>query len=129
MNKPEEERERLGIPQHVGIFYAMGLALFVEGIMSGCYHVCPSYNNFQFDTAFMYILGGLLTLRLFQSRHPDINANAHTAFISLAIIIIIAVVGVLFNSSVFWYVFTFFYLLSVIYLSIKNLLCGAIQVW
>ncbi|KAF6023926.1 hypothetical protein EB796_017770 [Bugula neritina] len=119
MSKPEEERERLGIPQHVGIFYAMGLALFVEGIMSGCYHVCPSYNNFQFDTAFMYILGGLLTLRLFQSRHPDINANAHTAFISLAIIIIIAVVGVLFNSSVFWYVFTFFYLLSVIYLSIK----------
>jgi len=56
MSKPEEERERLGIPQHVGIFYAMGLALFVEGIMSGCYHVCPSYNNFQFGMYCKYNL-------------------------------------------------------------------------
>uniref|UniRef100_A0A1I8IUT2 SID1 transmembrane family member 1 n=1 Tax=Macrostomum lignano TaxID=282301 RepID=A0A1I8IUT2_9PLAT len=48
----------LGIPQHFGIFYAMGIALIMEGIMSGCYHVCPSYSNFQFDTGLdMYVLG------------------------------------------------------------------------
>ena len=37
-----------GIPQHYGIFYAMGFALCMEGFMSGCYHVCPTVSNFQF---------------------------------------------------------------------------------
>ena len=46
------------------------------------------------DTAFMYILGCLLILRLFQSRHPDINAHAHKAYFVFAVIIILAVVGV-----------------------------------
>ena len=45
---PEEYREKYGIPQHFGLFYAMGWALCVEGVMSASYHVCPSYNNFQF---------------------------------------------------------------------------------
>ncbi|GFS23448.1 SID1 transmembrane family member 1, partial [Elysia marginata] len=40
--------EMYGIPQHFGLFYAMGLALCMEGVMSACYHVCPSYQNFQF---------------------------------------------------------------------------------
>jgi len=26
----------------------MGVALVMEGVLSGCYHVCPSYDNFQF---------------------------------------------------------------------------------
>ena len=26
----------------------MGAALMMEGILSACYHVCPSYSNFQF---------------------------------------------------------------------------------
>ena len=37
-----------GIPQHFGLFYAMGFALCMEGFMSGCYHVCPTVSNFQF---------------------------------------------------------------------------------
>ena len=42
----------------------------------------------------MYIMGGLIVLRLFQSRHPDINAKAQTAFLFLAFIIAITVIGV-----------------------------------
>lgn len=42
----------------------------------------------------MYILGSLLILRLFQSRHPDINSHAHKAFLMFAVIIILAVFGV-----------------------------------
>ena len=45
-----------GIPQHYGMYYAMGLALIMEGVMSACYHVCPNHTNFQFDTAFMYFI-------------------------------------------------------------------------
>jgi type III secretory pathway component EscT len=37
-----------GIPQHYGMFYAMGAALIMEGVLSGCYHVCPNHSNFQF---------------------------------------------------------------------------------
>lgn len=37
-----------GIPQHYGLFYAMGFALIMEGVLSGCYHVCPNHTNFQF---------------------------------------------------------------------------------
>jgi hypothetical protein len=37
-----------GIPQHYGLFYAMGAALMMEGVLSGCYHVCPNHSNFQF---------------------------------------------------------------------------------
>jgi len=37
-----------GIPQHYGLFYAMGTALIMEGILSASYHVCPSRSNFQF---------------------------------------------------------------------------------
>ena len=40
--------EDSGIPQYYGIFYAMGMALIVEGVMSACYHVCPTSTNFQF---------------------------------------------------------------------------------
>ena len=43
-----------GTPQHFGIFFALGLALFAEGALSACYHVCPTNENFQFDTTFMY---------------------------------------------------------------------------
>jgi len=42
----------------------------------------------------MYILAGLLILRLFQSRHPDINVNAHVAYLCLASVIFLAVIGV-----------------------------------
>ena len=61
----------VGIPQYFGLYYAMGktnnimlsshikksyhhvilhaaIALFVEGVMSGTYHICPNKANFQF---------------------------------------------------------------------------------
>lgn len=40
--------QEYGIPKHFGLFYAMGIALMMEGILSACYHVCPNYSNFQF---------------------------------------------------------------------------------
>jgi hypothetical protein len=43
--KPQGNRST--IFQHFGIFYAMGFALIFEGILSACYHVCPTNENFQ----------------------------------------------------------------------------------
>lgn len=41
-------RTDYGIPLHFGVFYAMGLALIMEGFLSAAYHLCPNQSNFQF---------------------------------------------------------------------------------
>ena len=61
------ERRR-GIPEQYGIFYALGVALIMEGVLSGCYHICPTKVNFQFDTTFMYVISVLLFLKVYQFR-------------------------------------------------------------
>ena len=62
----------------------MGLALMFEGVLSACYHICPTQENFQFDTTFMYVMAIIMIIKIFQFRHPDLTANAYkvTLFIS-----------------------------------------------
>uniref|UniRef100_A0A7N8XJ09 SID1 transmembrane family, member 2 n=1 Tax=Mastacembelus armatus TaxID=205130 RepID=A0A7N8XJ09_9TELE len=108
-----------GIPKHFGLFYAMGTALMMEGLLSACYHVCPNYTNFQFDTSFMYMIAGLCMLKLYQKRHPDINASAYTAYACLAVVIFFSVLGVVFGkgNTVFWIVFSVIHILATLLLS------------
>uniref|UniRef100_A0A3Q3X2K1 Uncharacterized protein n=1 Tax=Mola mola TaxID=94237 RepID=A0A3Q3X2K1_MOLML len=108
-----------GIPKHFGLFYAMGTALMMEGLLSACYHVCPNYTNFQFDTSFMYMIAGLCMLKLYQKRHPDINASAYTAYACLAVVIFFSVLGVVFGKGnmVFWIVFSVIHILATLLLS------------
>uniref|UniRef100_A0A8C8GMP1 SID1 transmembrane family member 2 n=1 Tax=Oncorhynchus tshawytscha TaxID=74940 RepID=A0A8C8GMP1_ONCTS len=108
-----------GIPKHFGLFYAMGTALMMEGLLSACYHVCPNYTNFQFDTSFMYMIAGLCVLKLYQKRHPDINASAYTAYACLAAVIFFSVLGVVFGKGnmVFWIIFSVLHILATMLLS------------
>ncbi|XP_013185450.1 SID1 transmembrane family member 1 [Amyelois transitella] len=103
-------QKELGIPQHFGLLYAMGIALVSEGMLSAAYHVCPNGMNFQFDTSFMYVTSVLCMVKLYQARHPDINARAHATFGVLALIIFIGLVGVLNANLYFWLAFTFLHL-------------------
>ena len=48
---------------------------------------------FILDTAFMYIIGILLCLRVYQSRHVDLILESHFAFIGFGFIILTAVLG------------------------------------
>ncbi|KAJ2943272.1 hypothetical protein O0L34_g12077 [Tuta absoluta] len=105
-------RKELGIPQHFGLLYAMGIALVSEGLLSAAYHVCPNSMNFQFDTSFMYVTSVLCMVKIYQSRHPDINARAHATFGVLALIIFIGLVGVLNANFYFWIMFTVLHLLT-----------------
>ncbi|XP_060799366.1 SID1 transmembrane family member 2 isoform X2 [Neoarius graeffei] len=108
-----------GIPKHFGLYYAMGTALMMEGLLSACYHVCPNYTNFQFDTSFMYMIAGLCMLKLYQKRHPDINASAYTAYACLAAVIFFSVLGVVFGkgNTVFWIVFSVLHIVFTLLLS------------
>lgn len=42
----------------------------------------------------MYMIAGLCMLKLYQKRHPDINASAYTAYACLALVIFFSVLGV-----------------------------------
>lgn len=46
------------------------------------------------DTSFMYIITCLGIVKLYQTRHPDIVANAHLVFTGFAVIIFLAMIGV-----------------------------------
>ena len=46
------------------------------------------------DTAFMYMIGCLCMLKIYQTRHPDVNAHAHTAYCFIAFIVFMGVMGV-----------------------------------
>uniref|UniRef100_A0A8C2A320 SID1 transmembrane family, member 2 n=1 Tax=Cyprinus carpio TaxID=7962 RepID=A0A8C2A320_CYPCA len=119
LERNESTAVECGIPKHFGLYYAMGTALMMEGLLSACYHVCPNYTNFQFDTSFMYMIAGLCMLKLYQKRHPDINASAYSAYACLAAVIFFSVLGVVFGkgNTVFWIVFSVIHILATLLLS------------
>uniref|UniRef100_A0A1I7Y4N4 SID1 transmembrane family member 1 n=2 Tax=Steinernema glaseri TaxID=37863 RepID=A0A1I7Y4N4_9BILA len=108
-----------GVPQHNGLMYAIGIAIMMEGVMSASYHICPSQSNYQFDTSFMYIIGALGMLRIYQIRHPDVNASAHVSFAVMAVFIFLAMCGVYLNDLPFWIVFAVTYFLVMLNVSIQ----------
>uniref|UniRef100_A0A8C0EYP8 SID1 transmembrane family member 1 n=1 Tax=Bubo bubo TaxID=30461 RepID=A0A8C0EYP8_BUBBB len=125
-----EMKDDYGIPKHFGLFYAMGIALMMEGVLSACYHVCPNYSNFQFDTSFMYMIAGLCMLKLYQTRHPDINASAYSAYASFAVVICLAVLGVVFgkNDMWFWVIFSMIHVLASLALSTQIYYMGRFKI-
>lgn len=86
-HKDNDFDAHFGIPQHYGMFYAIGVALTMEGVLSGSYHICPNHSNFQFDSSFMYVIAVLGMVKIYQTRHPDINATAYSTFGVLAVAI------------------------------------------
>lgn len=108
-----------GIPRHFGLFYSMGLALMAEGLFSACYHMCPNYSNFQFDTSFMYIIAGLCMLKVYETRHPDINASAYATWMAFAFIIGVTVLGVLLMNTILRIAFSVIHVMACLALSVN----------
>ena len=49
------------------IMYAFSWSMVFEGIFSSCYHMCPSRMTFQFDSAFMFVMCGLVIVAAYNS--------------------------------------------------------------
>ncbi|XP_044759074.1 SID1 transmembrane family member 1-like isoform X2 [Coccinella septempunctata] len=113
------ERQGVGIPEHYGIYYAMGVSLIIEGLLSACYHICPSQSNYQFDTSFMYVMAVLCSVKLYQNRHSDINATAYSTFTILGLLIFVAMIGILHSHFLIWLSFYVGYIGLCLYLSFK----------
>ena len=55
-------------PYDYSVVYALSWALVFQGLFSATYHLCPSRLTFQFDSAFMFIISGLVVVAMFNSR-------------------------------------------------------------
>ncbi|KAI8422128.1 hypothetical protein MSG28_006046 [Choristoneura fumiferana] len=108
-----------GIPAHYGMLGALGAGMMVVALLSASYHVCPNRLNFQFDVAFMYVLAVLSMVKIYQARHPDVNARAHATFGVLALLIALVVWGVLGGGALFWGAATVLHVFSVLLLSLR----------
>ena len=106
-----------GIPQQLGIFYAMGLALMSQSLFSVCYHTCPTNLSLQFDTTMMYVICILCYVKIYQFRHPDTTANAFSIFALLGVLILIEAVVLNVNSWLAFSSFLAFYLSMIIFIS------------
>ena len=51
--------------QIFSIGYAFAWAMIFEGLFSLVYHLCPCKLPFQFDTAFMFVIAGLIVISLY----------------------------------------------------------------
>uniref|UniRef100_A0A2A4K1B3 Uncharacterized protein n=1 Tax=Heliothis virescens TaxID=7102 RepID=A0A2A4K1B3_HELVI len=111
--------EEYGIPAHYGLLSSLGAAMMMVALLSASYHVCPNALNFQFDTAFMYVLAVLSMVKIYQARHPDINARAHATFGVLALLIALVVWGVVGGGPLFWSVFTVLHVFTFLLLSLR----------
>lgn len=76
-----------------------------------------SYAGISTDTSFMYIIAVLCQVKIYQTRHPDINARAPVTYGVLAITILLGLVGVLDGSWCFWVLFTIIHLVVCLSLS------------
>ncbi|OWR52729.1 sid-1-related precursor 3, partial [Danaus plexippus plexippus] len=47
-------------------------------------YIISLYLFFEVDSSFMYVIAVLCIVKLYQSRHPDVNASAHTTFMLIA---------------------------------------------
>ena len=81
-----------------------------EAILSACYHVCPTDENFQFDTTFMYVISVLAIVKTYQFRHPDVTASAYKIFFGIALLLLLNVTGIFLNGTLFWIVGLIIYL-------------------
>jgi hypothetical protein len=97
----------------------MGACLVCEGILSACYHICPTGINFQFDTTFMFAMSLLIFLKVYQFRHLRITPPATLVGLLLGTILYVEVLGYLFDQLAFWVAFVCFYMVVTNYIILK----------
>ena len=119
--------EKFGVSHELGIYYGMGFACVMEGVMSSCYHICPNQFYFQFDTTFMYLMGILITVKLYQNRHPDISLTAIKTGALLGIILVCEAVSYYEPSFYFWVIFCIICFIIIVLVGLKTFTLGTLE--
>ena len=77
-----------------GPFTAVAVVWWLaEGVKWSIHGRCLLCDMFA-DTSFMYIIACLSMLKIYEMRHPDVQAKAYRSYFSMALVIFIAVLGV-----------------------------------
>ncbi len=88
---PTNANFQFGKGSMLSLIVILLLALLITvNISNVCFGICAVLS---LDTAFMFIIGGLFLVKIFQQRHPDINVNAFVAFFTFAIVIFVTLIG------------------------------------
>ena len=118
---------KFGVPQDYSLFYGMGLALVMEGLMSACYHICPTQVYFQFDTTYMYLISILMMAKLYQNRHPDVSLGAVRTGILLGVVLVLEAISFYEHHYVFWIIFCLIHLTIIIIVAVQTYTLGALK--
>jgi len=121
------DAEEYGVPTQYGLYFAMGLCLFMEGVMSSSYHVCPTNVTFQFDTTFMYLLAVLMFMKLYQVRHSDVSANAIGVFFGLGVALFLETISIYYSGPWFWAFFCTVYIIVIVVVSVHAYNLGVVK--
>lgn len=78
-----------------------------------------NFMLFVTDTSFMYVICTLCMIKIYQTRHPDINAASYATFFLLAGVIFIGMCGVFSENLIFRILFTILHLVTCYYISVK----------
>ena len=70
----------------------IGVAMMGQAILSVAYHMCPTRDNFRFDSTFMYVQSGLGIHKLLQSRTPDKDPGLHEIMLLLTALLVAVVI-------------------------------------
>ncbi len=113
-----DKLSQMGVPQRHGVFYAIAAALAMQGVLSMCYHICPTESNFQFDTTFMHIIAALCFLKVYQFRHADEDSAG--IFMGMGAVVCIEVVGIASGGgTAFWcFALVAYFVLSVLFTAV-----------
>ena len=137
----DQSEQQQSTVRHFGIYQALALALCMEGFMSSCYHICPTNTNFQFDTTFMYVMGFLIFIKMFQNRHPNqIPSAIHSIFIVSTAMILLVITRYIPDKLpwlvlLFWVIFFIWYSAFICYITdfswkrYKNIPTSIFYIW
>lgn len=91
------------------LFYAQGVAIMMIGAFSGAYHVCPTLNNYQYDTLFMFFLCGVSFAALYKRRHGAYFIRPVGFFLAFCFIFVVNTMGVWMKQNNFTWLFWLLY--------------------
>uniref|UniRef100_UPI00358E0345 SID1 transmembrane family member 2-like isoform X2 n=1 Tax=Myxine glutinosa TaxID=7769 RepID=UPI00358E0345 len=118
MRNEEKGKER------IDVFYAMGIALISVGLFSACYHVCPRRSTFLLDVSFMYLLGGLVVVKLYQMTREEKRAytdpRVHWFFLLICLCIMsVSAAKNLEKLVSFWMLYGFVHMAVIFFISVR----------
>ncbi|XP_063678749.1 SID1 transmembrane family member 1-like [Bolinopsis microptera] len=111
-----------GVKHDFAIFNALAFITAIIGIASAMYHVCPNQTTSRIDMYFIEILLGYYSLKLYQSRVPDIRAVYYAP--AIIVCVLSAVERVLGGSQLSWNLLAGFHLSFTLWVSIQLFFLG-----